>query len=76
MPKEPRQPCTIERESLAKSRPLVDAALRIGRSYNATMRLILLRQLDGGRNDHGQWFVTEKSIKEFLEAQSTPNTAA
>lgn len=49
--------------------PLVDAALRLGRSYNSTMRLVLTGKLVGQRNERRQWFVTSESLERFLKDQ-------
>ena len=46
---------------------LVDAAIALGRSYNATMRLVILGQLKGGRRD-GRWFVDAVDLERLLAA--------
>jgi len=49
-----------------KNIALIEAALRIGRSYNATQRLVLTGELAGGRNERRQWFVTGESVERFI----------
>lgn len=56
--------------------PLVDAALKIHRSYNATSRLVLTGALVGGRDERGGWFVQRESIDQYLEREQTARSAA
>lgn len=58
---------------MSDSIPLVDAALRLGRSYNATMRLVLTGRLVGQRNERRQWLVTSESLERFLKDQPPNN---
>lgn len=43
--------------------PLVDAARQLGRSYNQTLRLLLIHELRGERNDAGRWEVDRSDVE-------------
>lgn len=61
-------PKTVQLVATPKTVPLVDAALRLGRSYNVTLRLLLTGKLSGGRDERRQWYVTEESLERVLKA--------
>jgi hypothetical protein len=61
---------------MPKTVPLVDAALRLGRSYNVTLRLVLTGQLAGGRDERRQWYVTEESLERVLKAENSAGLRA
>jgi hypothetical protein len=46
---------------------LVDAAIALGKSYNATMRLVIVGELKGGRRD-GRWFVDRQDLERIRAA--------
>jgi ABC-type spermidine/putrescine transport system permease subunit II len=41
---------------------LVEAAVKLGASYNQILRLVMLGQLKGGRRD-GRWFVNAADVE-------------
>ena len=43
--------------------PLIEAAQRLGLSYNQALRLVLIGQLDG-RRSNGRWLVDAQSVAE------------
>lgn len=45
---------------------LTEAAFRLGRSYNQTLRLVLIGELEG-RREAGRWLVTTESIERLRE---------
>jgi hypothetical protein len=61
---------------MPKTVPLVDAALRLGRSYNVTLRLVLTGKLAGGRDERRQWYVTEESLERVLKAENSAGLRA
>lgn len=61
---------------MAKKIPAVDAALRIRRSYNATIRLVLTGALDGGKDAKGAWVVSSASVDRFLEREQAARKRA
>lgn len=50
--------------------PLSDAALAIGKSYHATLRLIHVRELDGRKTANGRWEVSRASLGRLLREQT------
>jgi hypothetical protein len=58
---------------------LIEAAARLQLSYHATLRLVLVGQLEGRRED-GRWRVSRESLAEMLAARAraprrAPDTA-
>jgi hypothetical protein len=45
---------------------LTEAALRLGRSYNQTLRLVLVGELEG-RQEAGRWLITAESLERLQE---------
>ena len=54
---------------------LVDAALSLGKSYNATMRLVIVGELKGGRRD-GRWYVDEEDLDRLKTSASENRSVA
>jgi hypothetical protein len=46
---------------------LMEAAMRLGVSYNQALRRLLIGELEGGRRD-GKWHVTSQSVERWLAA--------
>lgn len=46
--------------------PVSSAALRVRRSYHATLRLVLVGELKGRRSQGGRWEVSEASVEAYL----------
>ena len=57
--------------------PLVRAAAQLERSYNATMRLVLIGELRGWQDERGHWQVDAADLKRLAnkrQAAITPPT--
>jgi hypothetical protein len=54
---------------------LVDAALKIHRSYNATTRLVFTGVLVGGKDENGAWYVLRDSIDRYLQREQVSRSA-
>ncbi len=52
--------------------PLTEAAHRLRRSYNQTLRLVLLGELKGAKNGRGRWEVDASDV-ERLRTASYPD---
>ena len=50
---------------------VTDAAHRLARSYNQTMRLVLRQELQGRRDERGRWLVTTESVERYQRARAT-----
>ena len=50
---------------------LSDAALAIGRSYHATLRLVHVRELEGRKTPHGRWEVSQVSLNRLVQRASS-----
>ena len=50
-----------------RKQTLVDAGLRINKSYHQTLRLLMIGSLTGGRDEKGQLFIYESSIDRYLK---------
>jgi hypothetical protein len=53
---------------------LVEAALVIKKSYNATQRLITLGLLKGRRDDAGNWWVDSADLTRLAKAEASDPT--
>ena len=49
---------------------LIEAAATLGKSYNATLRLVLTRELHGERRD-GRWFCDRRDVARLAGQLST-----
>lgn len=52
------------------------ASLRLGKSYNQVQRLILVRELTGGQDERGRWWVDTASLDAFEKRTRSASNAA
>jgi hypothetical protein len=45
---------------------IMDTALRLRRSYDVVRRMVVLGQLEGGKDSSGRWYVVASSVDEAL----------
>jgi hypothetical protein len=55
---------------------IMDTALRLRRSYDVVRRMVVLGQLDGGKDDRGRWYVyadaVERAVRDAADPSVTP----
>lgn len=49
--------------------PLVEAARRLKRSYNQTLRLVLIHELRGERTGAGKWEIDASDVERLIRAR-------
>jgi hypothetical protein len=49
--------------------PIADAAVRLKMTYQQVRSLVLRRELKGGRDQFGHWYVDAASVTRFLRRQ-------
>jgi hypothetical protein len=54
---------------------LVEAAVKLGASYNQTLRLVLVGRLKGQRRD-GRWFVDARDLERFRRERHVEKASA
>jgi predicted site-specific integrase-resolvase len=53
-----------------------DTGLRIRSSYHTVIRLVMTGVLEGGKDEHGRWYVNEESVGRYLERELRARKAA
>jgi len=52
------------------------ASLRLGRSYNQVLRLVLRGELHGWQDAAGRWRVSGEAVEQMKESSSHPQSSA
>lgn len=55
---------------------IMDAALQLRVSYNVVRRMVLVGQLEGGKDEHGRWYVDAPSLDEYRRNSATESQAS
>ena len=50
---------------------IMDVALQLRVSYDVVRRMVLVGQLEGGKNEHGRWYVDASSLDEYRRTSAT-----
>ena len=64
-----------ELEMANKTLRLTDAGHKLGLSYNATLRLVLTGELQGGRDKAGRWVAEATAVEAMARARQRVATA-
>jgi hypothetical protein len=55
---------------------IMRAAAALRRSYNQTLRLVLVGELRGEQDDRGRWWIDADDLARYLREHSRPQAAA
>lgn len=55
---------------------MMDAALQLRVSYDVVRRMVLVGQLEGGKDEHGRWYVEASSLDEYRRNSATESQAS
>jgi hypothetical protein len=50
---------------------IMEAALQLRVSYDVLRRMVLVGQLEGGKDEHGRWYVDASSLDEYRRTSAT-----
>ena len=53
----------------------MDAALQLRISYDVVRRMVLVGQLEGGKDEHGRWYVNASSLDEYRRNSAADSQA-
>ena len=55
---------------------IMDVALQLRVSYDVVRRMILVGELEGGKDEHGHWYVDPSSLAEYRRNSATETAAS
>jgi hypothetical protein len=55
---------------------IMDVALQLRVSYDVVRRMVLVGQLEGGKDEHGRWYVEPSSLDEYRRNSATESHAS
>ena len=55
---------------------IMDAALQLRVSYDVVRRLVLVGEIEGGKDEHGRWYVDPSSLDAYRRNSATEPQAS
>lgn len=55
---------------------IMEAALQLRASYDVVRRMVLVGQLEGGKDEHGRWYVDASSLEAYRRNSATESQAS